>query len=75
MNAIISQYRLAIMGISMIFVILFHQGFVSGIIPSFFHKIGYLGVDAFLFISGFGIYFLMSEYKNITPRPIQIENA
>lgn len=65
MNAIISQFRTAIMGITMLFVIMFHQGFISGAIPTFFHTTGYLGVDAFLFISGFGIYFSLYKSKTI----------
>ena len=65
MNSILSQFRAAIMGISMVFVIMFHQGFISGLIPFFFHKTGYLGVDAFLFISGFGIYFSLNKNNTI----------
>lgn len=70
MNSILSQFRAAIMGISMVFVIMFHQQFISGSIPFFFHKTGYLGVDAFLFISGFGIYFSLNKYNTINTENI-----
>ena len=52
----ISKYRTSLMGLSMIWVMLFHLP----ISLSFFNpikSIGYLGVDIFLFLSSYGLYY------------------
>ncbi len=51
----ISLQRSAIMGISIIAVILFHQDFVSSFPLSIFHYFGNWGVDVFLLLSGMGL--------------------
>lgn len=51
----ISQYRRAIMGLSMIAIILFHQHFIGGFPTGIFHQCGYWGVDIFLLLSGMGM--------------------
>ena len=49
------DYRMGIMGISMIAIMLFHQRFASGPFFNFFYSHGYMGVDVFLFLSGMGM--------------------
>ena len=51
----VSEYRSAIMGLSMVSIMLFHQYFTSVIPFNFFHFLGYWGVDVFLFLSGMGL--------------------
>lgn len=51
----VSQYRSAIMGLSMLSIMLFHQCFTSSIPFNLFHNFGYWGVDIFLFLSGMGL--------------------
>lgn len=55
----ISLSRNYIMGIAMVMVILFHCGFFP------FGYFGYWGVDIFLFVSGFGIYFSLSKNESL----------
>lgn len=50
-----SKYRSAIMGLSMLSIMLFHQYFTSSIPFNIFHNFGYWGVDIFLFLSGMGL--------------------
>lgn len=50
-----SKHRSYLMGISMICIMIFHQGFLEGPVFSFFHACGHWGVDMFLVVSGFGI--------------------
>lgn len=50
-----SEYRTAIMGLSMLSIMLFHQYFSSVFPFDFFHNFGYWGVDVFLFLSGAGL--------------------
>lgn len=47
------------MGIAMVMVILFHCGYFP------FDYFGYWGVDIFLFVSGFGIYFSLSKNESL----------
>lgn len=50
-----SKYRTAIMGLSMLSIMLFHQ-YLTSVFPfNFFHNFGYWGVDVFLFLSGAGM--------------------
>ena len=51
----ISVHRSAIMGISIIAIILFHQDFVSTFPLNMFNYFGYWGVDVFLLLSGMGL--------------------
>ena len=50
-----SENRTAIMGLSMLSIMLFHQYFTSAIPFNAFHNFGYWGVDVFLFLSGMGL--------------------
>lgn len=50
-----SQYRSAIMGLSMLSIMLLHQCFTSVVPFNFFHVFGNWGVDVFLFLSGMGL--------------------
>lgn len=59
-----SKYRSAIMGLSMLSIMLFHQYFTSSIPFNIFHNFGFWGVDIFLFLSGMGL--VNSIKKNTT---------
>lgn len=59
----ISESRTWLMGLAMIFVMLFHQPYVIRFPFSFFHHYGYYGVDVFFFLSGFGIWFSLHNNK------------
>lgn len=50
-----SQYRSAIMGLSMLSIMLLHQWFINVFPFNFFHVFGNWGVDVFLFLSGMGL--------------------
>ena len=50
------------MGISIIWVILFHAGYIPYI--NIITSIGYGGVDFFFFLSGFGLFFSLQKDKN-----------
>lgn len=51
----ISENRKALMGLSMLSIMLFHQYFTSVLPFNFFHNYGHWGVDVFLFLSGMGL--------------------
>lgn len=56
-----SKYRTAIMGLSMLSIMLFHQ-YLSSVFPfNFFHNFGYWGVDVFLFLSGVGLVYSLKK--------------
>lgn len=50
----LSDNRTAIMGMSIISIILFHQHFINVFPYGIFHRCGYWGVDVFLLLSGMG---------------------
>ena len=52
---LVSVNRSAIMGLSMVFIMLFHQYFTSVFPFNLFHNYGHWGVDVFLFLSGMGL--------------------
>lgn len=58
----ISVHRSAIMGISIIAILLFHQDFVSSFPLNIFHYFGYWGVDVFLLLSGMGLVNSLHKY-------------
>lgn len=69
---LISKYRTQLMGIAMLWIILFHTPFNDTELPSllrYIRRTGYGGVDIFFFLSGLGIFFaykkenLKSFYK------------
>lgn len=72
-----SKYRSAIMGLSMLSIMLFHQYFTSSIPFNIFHNIGFWGVDIFLYLSGMGLVnsikknptnvFYLRRFKRIIP--------
>lgn len=59
----ISVHRSAIMGISIIAIILFHQDFVSSFPLNMFNYFGYWGVDVFLLLSGMGLVNSLQKYS------------
>lgn len=58
----LSNYRTALMGFATIWIVLVHFPFN---IPIFiyFEKIGYMGVDIFMLLSGFGLFFSLQKPK------------
>ena len=68
MNSIqmLSEKRTCLMGIAMLFIMLFHQSWIWGTNPIylpfiFFHIYGNWGVDIFFFVSGFGLFFSLKK--------------
>ena len=65
MNSILqtlSKHRSAIMGFAILWIMLFHLRVPTDIdIIDFFRSVGYGGVDIFLFLSGFGLYYSLSR--------------
>lgn len=64
----ISTYRTPIMGMSILWVILYHIGLVYSYPISIIGKVtslGYGGVDFFIFLSGFGLYYSYLKDNNI----------
>lgn len=64
-NELIKQSRLLIMGVAAIWIMLFHSTIeipLKGI--TFFNKIGYLGVDIFMFMSGFSMHHSFTKTCN-----------
>lgn len=64
---LLSKHRNALMGFAILWIMVFHIPELSGIkLFDFIQSVGYGGVDIFLFLSGFGLYFAMSKYgKNL----------
>ena len=59
-NSYISEVRTPLMGIAIIMVMLFHSDFgVLGCLNKPFAHYGHWAVDIFLFLSGFGISYLL----------------
>ena len=59
---LLSKHRSAIMGFAILWVMLFHLRVSVDFIPfMIIKKIGYGGVDTFLFLSGFGLYYSCSK--------------
>ena len=72
-NSVLSQYRGALMGISIILIIVFHftddchyySYHFSGWISFFWRYISSSSVDAFLFFSGLGLYYSMKKRSDV----------
>lgn len=63
----ISKNRQLIMGLSILSIMLFHQGWIAGkwIFPfNIIHLFGNFGVDIFFFVSGFGLVFSLSKINS-----------
>ena len=59
---LISKHRSAIMGFAILWIMLFHLRVPTDLaVIDFIRSVGYGGVDIFLFLSGFGLYFSMSR--------------
>lgn len=66
-SELVSKYRSSIMGICIVFIMLFHNEF--GVLGPFaypFKNYGHWGVDVFLFVSGFGLYYSLNQDKAIS---------
>ena len=62
----ISRFRGELMGIAMLFIILFHISLPQS--DAFFglRRMGNIGVDIFLFLSGVGLWFAWTQHPSIT---------
>lgn len=59
---LLSHYRVDLMGVAMISVILYHQPFIKdNFIATWCNILGYIGVEVFLIVSGFGIAHSLSK--------------
>ena len=64
----VSKARSMLMGLAMIAILLFHQEFIKGNpILDFFNHFGHWGVQIFLFVSGFGIYYALTKSCECIP--------
>ena len=64
----ISKYRTQLMGCATIMILLCHANGYGVVLPSFLRNLlvyGNLGVDIFLFLSGFGCFYSLSKANNI----------
>lgn len=64
----LSSYRTKLMGFAIIWVILYHSGFVKPFLFSYLSPLyvcGFGGVDIFLLLSGFGLTFSISKKRTI----------
>lgn len=66
--SLLSSYRGALMGVAIIWVMLYHLGDIDVSVISVIFGVGYGGVDIFLFLSGFGLYFSLSKKETSLPR-------
>ena len=70
----VSRYRGELMGIAMILIVLFHVPLGRG--DAFFglHRIGNVGVDMFLFLSGMGLWFAWRKNR-LSPLPLPVREG
>lgn len=61
----LSRYRSQLMGLAMLFVILFHVWLPRSDAFYGLHRIGNVGVDMFLFLSGIGLWFSWSKNPDV----------
>ena len=61
----ISTYRNALMGVAMLWVVFYHFGFHTPII-SHVTRFGYTGVDIFMFLSGFGLFYSLQKKQGLS---------
>lgn len=63
---VLSKYRSFLMGFAILWVMYFHipMNFVTEV-GWFIHRIGFYGVDIFLFLSGLGVYYSLTKRPNV----------
>ena len=61
----ISTYRKALMGVAMLWIVFYHFGFHTPII-SHLTRFGYTGVDIFMFLSGFGLFYSLQKKQGLS---------
>lgn len=63
---LLSRNRTFIMGVAILSVMLFHQGWLHSYFFKFFGFVGHFGVDIFFFVSGFGIVYSLKKNDVLT---------
>lgn len=63
---LLSRNRTFIMGIAILSIMLFHQGWLHSYFFKFFGFVGHFGVDLFFFVSGFGIVYSLKKNDTLT---------
>ena len=61
----ISNYRSELMGWSILWIMMLHFGFYSIVPLGFVAQYGYAGVEIFMFVSGFGLYFSLDKNPSL----------
>ena len=61
----ISVYRFELIGWSILWIMMLHFRFNQINIFGFVAQYGFAGVDIFMLVSGFGLYFSLNQHKNI----------
>lgn len=61
----ISTCRSALMGFAMLWIVFYHFGFHAPVI-SHFTRFGYTGVDIFMFLSGFGLFYSLQKKQGLS---------
>ena len=61
----ISTYRSELMGWSIFWIMILHFGFYSIVPLGFVAQYGYAGVEIFMFVSGFGLYFSLDKNPSL----------
>lgn len=63
---VLSKYRSTLMGFAILWVMFFHISLdFQTELGWFIHRIGFYGVDIFLFVSGIGVYFSLTKRPNV----------
>lgn len=60
----LTHYKSFLMGVSMLWIVVFHAGLPIPIL-SYLKDIGYLGVDVFIFLSAYSLYFSFSRNSDL----------
>ena len=59
----LSKSRSFIMGLAMVSIMWFHQGWMHDVVSKGFGFVGHFGVDIFFFVSGFGVVYALRKYN------------
>lgn len=63
--SIISTHRAEFMGLAIIWIMMYHFGFTQSHTLGIITQFGFSGVEIFMFVSGFGLYFSLNKDSNL----------